>query len=74
MPIYEFFCLECSGESELLLRSSDWQDEAKCPHCGSGNLEKKLSTFSPSLVGGDTVDVPPCSGMPSNCGRCSLDH
>ncbi|HAF58886.1 MAG TPA: hypothetical protein DCL00_04785 [Opitutae bacterium] len=74
MPIYEFSCLDCSKDSEQLVRSSDWRNEAKCPECGSEKLEKKLSVFTASNSGSDAVDMPPCSGMPSNCGRCSIDN
>ena len=49
MPIYEFTCLDCSEDSEILVRSSDWKKEASCPTCGSPKLDKKLSVFS-SLV------------------------
>jgi putative FmdB family regulatory protein len=74
MPIYEFTCEDCSKDSEQLVRSSDWKNHAQCPHCGSVKLEKKLSVFSAGGSGADAVDLPPCSGMPSNCGRCSLDN
>jgi len=74
MPLYEFSCLNCSKDSEQLVRSSDWKGQAKCPECGSYELEKKLSVFSASSPESDLVELPPCSGMPSNCGRCSLEN
>ncbi len=74
MPIYEFSCLNCSKDSEQLIRSRDWQNEAKCPECGSTELAKKLSVFSASSAEFESVELPTCSGMPSNCGRCSLDN
>lgn len=76
MPIYEFTCLDCSADSELLVRSSDWLGEAKCSDCGSIKLEKKLSVFSSSSSDSSSQapDIPPCSGMPSNCGRCSINN
>lgn len=76
MPIYEFVCLECKKDSELLVRSSNWKGDASCPSCGSKALDKKLSVFSPSS--GDQSmsvgEIPPCSGMPSDCGRCDLGN
>jgi putative FmdB family regulatory protein len=51
MPIYEFHCAKCERDSEILVRSSDWQG-TKCPHCGSAKLEKKFSTFASSSAGG----------------------
>ncbi len=66
MPIYEFHCEGCKRDSEVLVRSSDWQG-TKCPHCGSPKLEKKFSTFASSTAG---EAAPTCSGTPSSCGMC----
>lgn len=42
MPIYEYLCRECRNQFEhLLLRSSS---SARCPACGSLNLEQQIST------------------------------
>ncbi|MEK9773712.1 MAG: zinc ribbon domain-containing protein [Opitutae bacterium] len=74
MPLYEFSCLDCSTDSEQLVRSSDWEGQAKCPECGSVKLEKKLSVFAASAGDSGSAEIPPCTGMPSSCGRCSLDN
>ncbi|EEF57147.1 FmdB family zinc ribbon protein [Pedosphaera parvula] len=68
MPIYEFHCEKCSKDSEILVRSSNWEG-TKCPHCGSVKLSKKLSVFA-SSVSGDGGGQPSCSGVPSSCGMC----
>lgn len=75
MPIYEFSCETCSEEFEILVRSSNWEDEVECPSCGSGEVEKLLSVFVATALDDSSpgADLPPCSGMPSNCGRCALD-
>ena len=70
MPIYEFTCFACDKDSELLVRSSNWEGEAHCSHCGSPKLEKKLSVFAAT----GSEEMPPCSGMPTNCGRCAPDN
>ena len=68
MPIYEFHCEKCEGDSEILVRSSDWKG-TKCPHCGSTKLEKKLSVFaSANAESGGKAAV--CTGKPSSCGMC----
>ncbi|HEY0550287.1 MAG TPA: zinc ribbon domain-containing protein [Verrucomicrobiae bacterium] len=67
MPIYEFHCVECNCDSELLVRTTDWKGTV-CPHCGSVKLEKKLSVFASS--GGDAPEAPTCSGTPRSCGMC----
>lgn len=50
MPIYEFHCGKCGQDSEILVRSADWSG-TKCPHCGSGKLAKKFSTFASANAG-----------------------
>jgi putative FmdB family regulatory protein len=76
MPIFEFSCLDCTKESEILVRSAEWEGEAECPSCGSHQLEKMLSVFTAtgSNDAGSISDSATCSGMPSNCGRCGLDN
>jgi len=69
MPIYEFHCADCDKSSELLARSSDWSDE-KCPHCGSGQLVKQLSTFASALAEAPSGSPPQCTGNPGACGIC----
>ncbi|MFP6893531.1 MAG: zinc ribbon domain-containing protein [Opitutales bacterium] len=76
MPIYEFTCSDCDKDSELLVRSSNWEGEAHCSHCGSPKLEKKLSVFAATATDNSSgsAEMSPCSGMPSNCGRCAPDN
>ncbi|MDP6905086.1 MAG: zinc ribbon domain-containing protein [Verrucomicrobiota bacterium] len=71
MPIYEFHCSGCEKASELLVRSSDWSKES-CPHCGSDQLVKQLSTFA-STATDAAPSMPPteCTGNPGACGMCS---
>jgi len=66
MPIYEFHCEKCEKDSELLVRSSNWQG-TKCPHCGSEKLSKKFSVFA-SSANGDSE--PSCTGNSGSCGMC----
>ncbi|MCF7763097.1 MAG: zinc ribbon domain-containing protein [Verrucomicrobia bacterium] len=68
MPIYEFHCQQCGRDSEVLVRSSDWEG-TRCPKCESPKLTKKLSVFS-AAGGGESDPGPACSGNPSACGRC----
>jgi len=68
MPIYEFHCDKCAKDSELLVRSTDWEG-TKCPHCGSTKLTKKLSVFASGGTGGDSGE-PVCTGQPRSCGLC----
>jgi putative FmdB family regulatory protein len=67
MPIYEFHCDACDRDSEVLVRSREWQG-TPCPHCGSVKLQKKLSVFASSAPGAEVG--PSCSGVPTSCGKC----
>jgi len=67
MPIYEFHCDKCDRDSEILVRSTEWQG-TECPHCGSTKLQKKLSVFASSVAG--NAAEPVCTGQPSSCGLC----
>jgi putative FmdB family regulatory protein len=68
MPIYEFHCAKCDKDSEVLVRSSNWEG-TQCPHCGSTKLAKKFSVFASSANGGES-EAPSCSGNPGSCGMC----
>ena len=68
MPIYEFHCAKCETDSEILVRSSDWQG-TKCPHCGSTKLAKKFSVFASASADGGG-EAPVCTGTPRSCGMC----
>jgi len=65
MPLYEFHCEKCEKDSEILVRSADWQGTA-CPHCGSQKLSKKFSVFA-SANGGDGAA---CETGPKKSGGC----
>lgn len=68
MPIYEFHCEKCQKDSEVLVRSSEWEG-TKCPHCGSSKLSKKFSVFASSTAGAGASE-PSCTGTPHSCGMC----
>jgi len=63
MPIYEYECRGCGKPFELLIRSSDEEDRKRCPHCGSGKADRRLSVFA---ARGEAAGPAPASG----CGRC----
>jgi putative FmdB family regulatory protein len=67
MPLYEFHCENCGKDSEVLVRSTQWQG-TPCPLCGSKKLTKRLSVFA--STGGASDDAPVCTGRPKSCGLC----
>jgi putative FmdB family regulatory protein len=46
MPLYSFHCAECDKDSELLL---GFNDEAVCPACGGGKMERLASKVAPDF-------------------------
>jgi putative FmdB family regulatory protein len=52
MPLYEYGCSSCHMRSSALLGSWSAADPP-CPHCGSGNVRRLVSSFaSPRSEGG----------------------
>ncbi len=48
MPLFEYRCLACESQFELLIRGSD---VPVCPSCGATSLERLLSMFAVSSEG-----------------------
>ena len=46
MPLFEYTCLECGNDFELLVLKSSEMDDLKCPVCGGNRLEQKVSAFA----------------------------
>jgi len=45
MPIYEYECESCNRSYEFLVRRKD-EDPPDCPHCGSHDARKVISSAS----------------------------
>ena len=43
MPIYEYQCSDCGKVSEILMGICDESDALQCKHCGSTEINKKLT-------------------------------
>ena len=46
MPLFEYTCIECGNDFELLVLKSSEMDDVKCPACGKNKLEQKVSAFA----------------------------
>lgn len=71
MPLFDFQCLDCGKETEILVAFSG--EGPKCKSCGSGNLKKmisKPSSFSGASASGfpGPQDTACCGSSPSNAG------
>jgi putative FmdB family regulatory protein len=65
MPLYEYACLQCDSQFELLIRGSE---TPHCPTCHSNHLEKLLSV--PAAHSPSKVELPLC--QPRLAGGCGL--
>ena len=52
MPIFEFKCQDCDEYLEILVMNKQEEVEMVCSNCGSGNLERILSTTNHTVAGG----------------------
>ena len=71
MPLHDYQCLDCEDTFEELIRRPEDEAKVRCEHCGSGNVEKQLSTFSMGRgsKGSSGGSKSCCSG--GSCGSCS---
>lgn len=70
MPIYEFKCLDCDEYMEILVMNKQDEVEMVCSKCGSGNLERILSSTHHAIAGGGGGQSTP-SGVSSQTRTCS---
>ena len=74
MPIYEYECLECRHDFELLVPSGR---APACPACDSASLQKRLSAFAVGRGGAAAIASAPqvCGscGDPRGAGACSMN-
>jgi putative FmdB family regulatory protein len=64
MPLYDYICEDCGGQSELLVFSQS--DPLQCKECGSSNLKKLLSAHS--SMSGPAKNAMPGPGDTACCG------
>lgn len=46
MPIYEYICRSCRARSSVFTRTMQFPADPSCPHCGSQDLERAISSFA----------------------------
>ena len=46
MPVYEYRCNNCQRKVTFFVRSFTGGGDAPCPHCGSHDLTRLISTFA----------------------------
>jgi putative FmdB family regulatory protein len=45
MPVYDYVCNDCHKTFELILTLKEHEVDAKCPQCGSKNVEQEATAF-----------------------------
>ncbi len=69
MPIFEFKCADCDQYIEILVMNKQEEVALSCSHCGSGNLERILSTTNHTVTGGGSGQA--AAGSTSQTRTCS---
>ena len=74
MPIYEYICLDCKKEYEILRSFNESDQPIECDECGGENVKRKLSVFyvqsGGSTISGVGGGCSSCAG--GNCGTCGV--
>ncbi|MFZ5921450.1 MAG: FmdB family zinc ribbon protein [Chloroflexota bacterium] len=74
MPIYEYICLNCKNEVELIRPMGQADAPLACEACGGERLKRKLAVFYAHSGGhavSGTAPAPSCSGCAGgNCSSC----
>ncbi len=65
MPLYEYRCQDCAHVFTRLQRVGAGSDGLSCPSCGSGRVERRLSTFASGPSSSGSVSPAPRGG---SCG------
>jgi len=68
MPLYEYVCAECDHQFEELVSASGTTTVA-CPGCSSTTVDKLLSRFQRTRVGGD-MPAMAATPAPRRAGGC----
>ena len=69
MPLYEYDCSVCGERFEVLQRVGESAELVRCPGCGEGRIERRLSTFAAATGAGrgSAAEAPGACGRPQ-CG------
>lgn len=65
MPIYEYICIDCKKEYEILRSFNESDQPIDCDECSGENMKRKLSVIY-AHSGGSTL-----SGAGGGCGSCA---
>lgn len=66
MPIHEYRCTTCGHVTEIFHKKLEPEEDVVCPHCGSSELEKLISTPA-RVIMGDSSRGTTCCGRTERC-------
>jgi putative FmdB family regulatory protein len=67
MPLYEYLCLDCKNDSEILVQSL--ASKPQCPECGSKKMEKQLSVIGSPVIQGASRSNSAGGDESGTCGK-----
>lgn len=68
MPLYVYHCEDCEQDFERMVRFSETDQPQQCPHCGSTETAKRITTFA-SRFSGSTASSQSASSCSGGYGR-----
>ena len=74
MPIFEYYCVKCDEDFEVLVKNSETSENIACPACSENEVVKKFSAFSTAV---SAKDAPAATASVSSapCGpACGCHH
>lgn len=72
MPIYEFRCAPQGHQFESFVMTS--QEEVRCPHCGSEQLERLMSSFAAPSGAAPAAAASTAAAPKGGCGAACGCH
>lgn len=74
MPIYEYTCLDCQAEFELIRSIKEADLPLKCTQCQGDDTRRKISLFNASSGGRSIAGNSRCSACPGGtCSSCGVN-
>ena len=75
MPIYEYVCVDCKNQFEVMRTMKDADEPIACLHCSGNHTSRMLSLFNAQsggrVVAGGNSGCATCSS--SACSTCSVN-
>jgi len=74
MPIFEFKCLTCGEEFEVLLKNKEEISQVRCKNCGSEKIERLMSIVNSIISEGARSSDKPRIAESHSCPTGTCTH